>query len=93
MQINSADYYIDLIKKIQNVSSDYAVGKLINIPSNRMVMFRNGTVTLDTIVAIDVAKYAEVDVTEVIFHAKAFKANKLGDDTAATRWLELVEAA
>lgn len=92
MKIKSASYYLDMIKAVQNIHSDYAVGKLLNIPSDKIAKMRNGKVSLDTIIAIDIAKYAEVDVVQVIFNAKAFKAHKMGNEIGAARWLELVEA-
>lgn len=89
MEINSAVFYIEKIKKLQNISSDYGVAKLLKVPPSRIAMYRNGKVSLDNAVALDVAKYAEVDARQIIFHAKAFKATNLGDDIAAVRWLVL----
>lgn len=89
MQINNGGFYLDMIKEVQGLTTDYKVAKMLNLPPNKMADLRHNRCTLDSKVAIDVAVLARVDVSEVLFNAKAFKARRLGDEAAMRNWVRL----
>lgn len=89
MRINNGGFYIDLIKEVQGLSTDYKVAKMLNLPPNKMADLRHNRCTLDSKVAIDVARLARVEVGEVLFNAKAFKAQRQGDKAAMRQWVLL----
>lgn len=58
--------YIDKIKTINNIESDYAVAKLLGVSRQRMSNYRNKIRFFDDLTAMKVAELLQINALEVI---------------------------
>lgn len=93
MNPKHAGFYIDLVKKIQGFKTDRQVATALGITAPRIVGYRNAEITLDTDTALDIADLAQCSVSEIIFMAKALKADNAGNSKAKLEWMRLARQA
>ena len=71
--MNDTNFYINEIKRVQGVKSDYAVAKLLNVRRQAMTEYKNGRATFDSDMALKVAKLTGRDAAEILPNMKAQK--------------------
>ena len=67
-------YYLDKIKKVEKLGSDYALAKLIGITQSAISRYRKQISFMDDYTAVKVAKILNIDPLEIISTANAERA-------------------
>lgn len=80
--MKTTNEYLDHVKKVRGIASDYALAKLLNVTRHRVSGIRRGTDRLTSTECLRLALAGELDVREII----AAVAIERGDDETKKLW-------
>ena len=83
--------YISAIKKKHNVTSDYAVAKLIGITPQKMSGYATGDALPGTLNCMKIAEVLEVNPLQVLADIEIERAEKQGKEDVAREWSGVLE--
>ena len=79
--------YLDHVKKVRGIESDYALAKVLNISRHRVSLLRSGRLHLKNTECLKIALNGELDVREVI----AAVGIERGDEETKKLWRDYVK--
>ncbi len=88
--MKNTQFYINEIKNSQNITSDYAVSKLLKVSPQTMSKYKAGRSTLDSDTALIVAELLNISPFEILANIKASKSKK---PELAKKWEQLAKQA
>lgn len=80
--MKTTNEYLDHVKKVQGITSDYALAKLLNVTRHRVSGIRRGTDRLTSTECLRLALAGELDVREIV----AAVAIERGDEKTRELW-------
>ena len=85
--MKTTNEYLDHVKKIQGIGSDYALAKVLSVSRHRISGIRRGTDRLNTTECLRLALASNLDVREIV----AAVAVERGDDETRELWNQYVK--
>jgi hypothetical protein len=87
-----ASEYIEEVKRVAGLDTDYKVNKMFGWPSNRVTKYRDG-VTMDNQAASQIAEVLGIPVMKVIADMEVQRFTRMNKENEAKRWEKFAKQA
>jgi hypothetical protein len=88
----NTEQYIDLVKKIKELDTDYKLCKMMGWPTSRTTKYRDGQ-TLDNEAARQIAEILEIPLMKVIADMEVQRFSRMGKKEQAKTWAKFSKHA